>query len=91
MAGEINRRLAQLQSTFTEAELAKQAYPYFRDITPIKSGNARRNTRLRNDEIQADYPYAQRLDEGSSRQAPQGMTEPTVKYIQGWIRRQGGK
>jgi hypothetical protein len=27
------------------------------------------------------YPYAQRLDEGWSRQAPKGMSEPTFNYI----------
>jgi hypothetical protein len=91
MAGEINKKLQQLANTFTPAELAKQAYPYFKQTTPIRSGAARSNTRLRNNEIEADYPYAQRLDEGWSQQAPRGMTAPTVKYIQDWIKRQGGK
>jgi len=57
------------------------ATDYFRDITPRRTGNARRRTRRQGDEIQAVYPYAQRLDEGYSRQAPQGMTEPTQREI----------
>lgn len=59
-----------------------QAYSYFKKITPIRSGNARRNTSLTTDyDIEANYPYAQRLDQGWSRQASGGMSEPTVKKI----------
>jgi len=59
-----------------------QAYQYFRDHTPIRSGNARRNTVQKGAAIVAAYPYAGRLDEGYSRQAPDGMTNPTVNYIE---------
>ena len=62
--------------------LPKEAYRYWRGVTPKKSGNARRKTRLSGTEIQARYPYAKRLDEGWSRQAPDGMFAPTVKHIQ---------
>lgn len=67
---------------------ALQQYPAeaeakFKDLTPIDTGNARRNTKLKNkDEIEANYPYAQRLDKGWSRQAPQGMTKP----FENWVR-----
>ena len=57
------------------------AYAYWRKITPIRSGNARRNTRLAGNTIEARYPYAQALDQGASRQAPQGMSEPTTQYL----------
>jgi hypothetical protein len=33
-------------------------------------------------EIVADYPYAQRLEDGYSKQAPKGMSEPTEKFMQ---------
>ena len=59
-----------------------QAYQYFRDHTPIRSGNAQRNTVKRGDAIVAAYPYAGRLDEGYSSQARNGMTQPTIDYIQ---------
>ena len=59
-----------------------QAYKYFRDHTPIRSGNARRNTVQKGSAIVAAYPYAGRLDTGYSNQAPDGMTEPTVNYIE---------
>jgi hypothetical protein len=58
-----------------------EATDYFRSTTPIRSGNARRRTRRQGDEIQANYPYAQRLDTGYSRQAPDGMTEPTQREL----------
>ena len=59
-----------------------QTYEHFRDITPIRSGNARQNTHLQGNRIFADYPYAERLDEGYSRQAPEGMTQPTEEFLQ---------
>jgi hypothetical protein len=59
-----------------------QAYQYFHDKTPIRSGNARRNTVQKGATIQAAYPYAGRLDTGYSSQAPDGMTQPTIDHIQ---------
>jgi hypothetical protein len=32
--------------------------------------------------IEGDYTYAQRLDDGYSQQAPNGMTGPTERYIE---------
>ena len=61
--------------------LPREAYKVFKDETPVKTGNARRKTKYRKDTIVADYPYAQRLNEGYSKQAPKGMWEPTLKYI----------
>ena len=72
--------------TSTKQALANypaQAEVKFKTLTPIKSGNARRNTRLVNkDTIEANYPYAVPLDNGHSRQAPQGMTKP----FEAWVR-----
>ena len=65
----------------------RKAYDFFVKTTPIRSGNARSRTRLQGKTINADYAYAQRLDKESwSRQAPQGMTEPTIKEIERLIR-----
>jgi hypothetical protein len=89
MAGEINKRLTQLNTQLQSDKMAAAAYKYFRDHTPIKSGNARRNTHLVRDTIQADYRYAQRLDAGYSGQAPAGMTKPTEQFIKDWIAKNG--
>lgn len=62
-------------------KLPAEAYRVFKEETPIKTGNARRRTRLQGEEIKADYPYATELDDGKSRQAPDGMVKPTEEYI----------
>ena len=79
--------MSEVSKMFDAAEkvaktLPKEAYDYFVDSTPIRTGRARRSTRLKGNIIDANYPYAERLDEGSSRQAPKGMTEPTEKFLQ---------
>jgi len=63
-------------------KLPREAYKEFVKDTPIRSGNARRKTRLSGNKIVAGYNYAQKLDEGFSRQAPDGMTKPTEAFIQ---------
>lgn len=62
--------------------LPEEAYNEFKSITPIKTGNARRKTSLSNKQkIKAAYPYAGRLDKGYSKQAPNGMSKPTIDFI----------
>lgn len=63
-------------------KLPKKAFQFWRKITPKRTGNARRKTRLKGDTIQARYPYAERLDNGYSQKAPEGMSDPTFEYIQ---------
>lgn len=64
----------------------QSAGEYFRNITPKRSGNARRRTRVTPRQIQARYPYAARLDSGYSDQAPRGMTEPAWQYFEKRLR-----
>lgn len=87
-----------LQTKKIENELNKvpaKATEFFKygAPTPIRSGRARRNTRLQGNEIVANYPYAQKLDEGYSKQAPEGMSKPTLEYIQRTVARimKGGR
>lgn len=72
-------------------KVPQEAYDVFVSNTPIRTGNAKQNTRLKNGVIEADYQYAQVLDKGrhmtsrgmrGSDQAPNGMTKPTEKFIQ---------
>lgn len=64
----------------------------FKALTPVDTGRARRNTRLvGNDTIEANYPYAVPLDQGHSRQAPQGMTKPFEKWVRGKLKQIFGK
>ena len=61
--------------------LPQQAYDFWVKATPKDTGNARRQTALKKNEIQANYAYAKRLDEGWSKQAPNGMSQPTEQFI----------
>jgi hypothetical protein len=68
------------------AQVPTRAYNYFVSVTPKDTGNARRKTTLKGNTIEANYPYAQRLDKGWSKQAPRGMVQPTIRFIQRLIR-----
>jgi hypothetical protein len=65
------------------------AFTFLRQATPIRSGNARRKTkkesRLR---IGSRYGYAGKLDDGFSRQAPDGFTEPTIDKMEQLVDRE---
>jgi hypothetical protein len=85
---DLFKKLDKLQKDLDK--LPQETYQEFKKNTPIKSGNAKRNTTLKNDTIQANYPYAGVLDKGrhmtnkgmrGSTQAPEGMTKPTVKFL----------
>ena len=88
---DITKLNAKLQQAATlKPTIIKQSFDYFKQITPIKSGNARNNTRLTNNKIEANYPYADVLDKGrritngrarGSNQAPRGMSGPTLAYM----------
>ena len=67
------------------ARLPNEAFVQFVKDTPIRSGNARRKTKLIGNKIVAGYNYAQKLDEGFSKQAPDGMTAPTEDFIKNRI------
>lgn len=82
---EINKVKKQLKNVPVES------LKEFKSLTPIDSGNARRKTRLEKDTIKADYPYAQRLDEGWSKQAPRGMTIPFEKWFKSKIKQIMGR
>jgi hypothetical protein len=96
----ITNRLNKVLETLDDKNISQVAYTNFKDNTPIgdpnrwktkykpknyKPGNARRKTVLKGNEIQANYPYAQRLEEGYSSQAPNGMTEPTLQEVRDYV------
>lgn len=85
---KITDRLADIKSTLSEKNLARVGHAEFKKVTPIKTGNARANTDLMGNAIDANYPYALSLNQGSSKQAPKGMTEPTIEAIRAYIEKQ---
>jgi hypothetical protein len=63
-------------------QLIEEAYDVFKENTPVKSGKSRNSTYLGGNQIRADYLYAGRLDDGYSKQSPDGMTKPTFDFIE---------
>ena len=100
MASNSVDRLNKVLDTLASDNISKVAYTEFVRRTPVgnpalwknkkapknyRPGNARRSTELRNNNIEANYPYAQRLEEGWSKQAPKGMTDPTYEAIRDYV------
>ena len=74
---QMNKALNALDDLTEFAEGAMQAN------TPIRSGNARRNTNLQGNKVVANYAYAQRLEDNWSPQTRgQGIIAPTERDIQ---------
>lgn len=87
MAGEINQRLNEISRQLDQRVLLDEGHKFFKNITPIDQGNARRNTRKKgSDSIHADYAYATRLNKGWSNQARDGMAKPTIEHLQKYIK-----
>jgi len=67
----------------------KKAKPEAKKNTPKNKGYARTHTNLRGkNTIYSNYDYAGRLDDGWSKQAPKGFTDPTIDFIEDEIARQ---
>jgi hypothetical protein len=81
----IVKKLKEIKIILNDDDLAQKGADYMRSITPIRSGNARRNTYSDNNLIRAEYPYAKRLDEGWSKQNQIGLIEPTLQYLEKYI------
>lgn len=68
--------------------LKRKGHHQFVKETPIDTGNARRSTKLKGNEIQANYDYSIKLEkQAHSRQAPRGMSEPTIDYLRKEIKK----
>jgi hypothetical protein len=91
MALNSTKHLNSILSKVTAKGMIDAGYPVFVQNTPVKSGNARRHTSKTSSEITANYPYAQRLDNGYSRQSPQGMVKPTIAAMRDYVKKQLGK
>lgn len=94
MANNIKRRLDKVLNTLNDSNISNEAFKKFKEVTPVKSGNAKRSTKLESNTINADYAYAGVLDKGrhmttkgmrGSKQAPKGMTKPTIEHIRNYV------
>jgi hypothetical protein len=69
-------------------DLPKEFLPVVRKNTPIDTGNARRNTIIKDSTtIRSDYPYAERLENNWSKQTRgQGFIKPSLRWLNQRIR-----
>lgn len=78
-----------IENTFEET------YEFFKNTTPKRKGNARRNTKINEKHdgvvIEGNYPYAGKLDAGYSKQAPKGMTKPSLNKMRKVLKNELGK
>ena len=77
----------------TVRSIANDLFATVRKLTPKRSGRARRNWRLKKQtntryNLTNSVPYATRLDEGYSKQAPRGFYRPAAREVSN---RQRGK
>lgn len=82
---KLERRMEEVERWLDD--LPKNMSEQFVKNTPIDTGNARNSTSLRGRSIVADYPYAGPLHKGSSQQAPEGMTTPTIEWVRQELRK----
>lgn len=84
----IKVNLTQFNRQMAEAKAALDDLPQFAEKemqknTPVRSGNARRNTKLQGNTVTANYPYAERLEDNYSPQTRgRGIITPTEQEIQ---------
>lgn len=87
---DFNKLLKQLDAM--PAKVIRLAVPQAKKNTPIDKGNARRRTNRRGSlKILSNYDYAGRLDDGYSKQAENGFTDPTIDFIESEIEKQLGR
>ena len=87
----ITNRLNNILITLNSSKLSQFGHKRFVQHTPIRSGNARRNTTLQGNTIEANYPYAERLEDNYSPQTNgKGIAEPTIQDIRDYIYQQTG-
>jgi hypothetical protein len=80
-------RLKKIEASINPKVLIDIAYPVFIKNTPVLTGNAKRHTTKTSSEINANYAYAQRLNEGYSSKSPNGMVQPAIDAIRSYIRK----
>lgn len=85
ISNDLTKKLQQLKA------VPKVFYDKFYALTPKRSGNAKNKTKLSSNIIAADYPYAGPLNKGKSKQAPQGMSKPSLEYTRQIVREFLGK
>ena len=89
----IHGKLPKFKKKITRAVdmMTRDLFDELKSTTPVDTGYAKsrwkKSGSINNREIQNDADYIEYLDEGSSRQAPKGMTGPAIRKIKDRLRR----
>lgn len=71
-------------------DIKEQTYQTARSLTPVDTGYAKSQWKKRDQakgfKVTNATPYIPFLDEGWSKQAPKGITKPTVRKMAGYIK-----
>ena len=90
MQGKLDMRALERQVDSLIKDVAQHTFKTAKSLTPVRSGRARDNwtkdTTRDGFEVENSVPYIGVLDKGSSRQAPRGISKPTVRKVAGYIR-----
>ena len=87
----ITDRLNKITQTLNSHAIATYAHKRFIEHTPVKSGNARRKTTLKGNIIEANYPYAERLENNYSSQTHgKGIVNPTINDVRNYVHQKTG-
>lgn len=92
LAGKLDLQDLETQINDLIEDVSRRTLKTAKANTPIRSGRARRGWSTDSTgpglfEVQNSVPYIEQLEKGRSKQAPRGITKPTVKAVTGFISR----
>lgn len=91
LAGKLDIRQIEKSVDRLLNDVSKQTLRTAKANTPIRSGRARNSWTNESSgpghfEVSNSVPYIEQLEKGRSKQAPRGITKPTVRTIAGNIK-----
>ena len=91
LAGNLDLRKLERSVDQLIRDVSRETLKTAKANTPIRSGRARRSWTIDSSgpglfEVQNSVPYIEQLEKGRSKQAPRGITKPTVRTITGYIK-----
>tara|TARA_X000000950_G_scaffold83489_1_gene105064 strand:- start:1418 stop:1726 length:309 start_codon:yes stop_codon:yes gene_type:complete len=92
LAGKLNIQDLETQINDLIEDVSRRTLKTAKANTPIRSGRARKSWSTDSKgpgqfEVSNSVPYIEQLEQGRSKQAPRGITKPTVKAVTGYISR----
>lgn len=85
VTNNVNRHMSKIRRELPT--IVREGHREFVRVTPKDTGNAKRKTDLIRNEIQGNYPYSVKLQNGYSKQAPDGMRDDAIARMRTVIRK----